>query len=594
MATTPYYGMTLLEQAQAQKEVTVNQALMRIDKLLKSSENSGSLTDWRINPTTITDNGGEASAILAAMTAGNDAPELVINPAATRTLVFDIAAMATDGMVTFELDSDTDITYTITYEESFDGGSSYSTPVNVSLIAPNADSCYRRQKFSVGAGSARKVRLSFAHNRTASGTDVGYRTIRGLRFVQFDADNLHDYVVLIGASIMQANARARDWEGWWRRYFSRDAVIFNESVNGWAAGNFASGIGAIIARHPHARYFLIHIGGNDVTLLRPFATATQAELDDLRVDMTNGLNVIVAAGATPVLSRISYRNYTASPAVSGTANEENGSKPFNEAVQDKLIADYCPQASNGQRGIVDPYGYLSSNVFLIDLTLDSLGIHPEGYGGYRLSRYWALAFGSVLFQRREWFQINESATLGVPGAKEDIIISFGNTPANLWDPLRVGHVDSPEGMTYNQCNHAVQTKSPLVNTEGERCPLGMTITTAFGGVGGSGYTGATNTGFVRRAKTGYVFAASGSPATFEITGLNNSATYRLEFLPSRDGATVRTATYTIGGVSKSQDAANNDTATVVFTGIVPASNKIVVQASSDTFNYLNVMRVSRE
>lgn len=36
MATTPHLGLTLVEQAQAQKEVTVNMALMRVDALLNT------------------------------------------------------------------------------------------------------------------------------------------------------------------------------------------------------------------------------------------------------------------------------------------------------------------------------------------------------------------------------------------------------------------------------------------------------------------------------------------------------------------------------------------------------------------------------
>lgn len=44
MATTPHLGMTLVEQAQAQKEVTVNMALMRIDALLNSSAIAQNLT----------------------------------------------------------------------------------------------------------------------------------------------------------------------------------------------------------------------------------------------------------------------------------------------------------------------------------------------------------------------------------------------------------------------------------------------------------------------------------------------------------------------------------------------------------------------
>lgn len=37
MVTTPHLGLTLVEQSQAQKEVTVNMALMRIDAVLNNA-----------------------------------------------------------------------------------------------------------------------------------------------------------------------------------------------------------------------------------------------------------------------------------------------------------------------------------------------------------------------------------------------------------------------------------------------------------------------------------------------------------------------------------------------------------------------------
>ncbi len=40
MATTPHLGLTLVEQSQAQKEITVNQALSRIDALLNTGATS--------------------------------------------------------------------------------------------------------------------------------------------------------------------------------------------------------------------------------------------------------------------------------------------------------------------------------------------------------------------------------------------------------------------------------------------------------------------------------------------------------------------------------------------------------------------------
>jgi hypothetical protein len=44
MATTPHMGLTLVEQSQAQKEVTVNMALMRVDALLNMAAISKSLS----------------------------------------------------------------------------------------------------------------------------------------------------------------------------------------------------------------------------------------------------------------------------------------------------------------------------------------------------------------------------------------------------------------------------------------------------------------------------------------------------------------------------------------------------------------------
>jgi hypothetical protein len=50
MATTPHLTITLLEQAQAQKEVTVNEALFRIDAVLNSGANDKDLSTPPANP----------------------------------------------------------------------------------------------------------------------------------------------------------------------------------------------------------------------------------------------------------------------------------------------------------------------------------------------------------------------------------------------------------------------------------------------------------------------------------------------------------------------------------------------------------------
>jgi hypothetical protein len=50
MVTTPHLGLTLVEQSQAQKEVTVNMALMRIDAVLNSAAISRALATPPLEP----------------------------------------------------------------------------------------------------------------------------------------------------------------------------------------------------------------------------------------------------------------------------------------------------------------------------------------------------------------------------------------------------------------------------------------------------------------------------------------------------------------------------------------------------------------
>lgn len=50
MVTTPHLGITLVEQAQAQKEVTVNQAFARIDAVLNSGAKSRAVATPPVHP----------------------------------------------------------------------------------------------------------------------------------------------------------------------------------------------------------------------------------------------------------------------------------------------------------------------------------------------------------------------------------------------------------------------------------------------------------------------------------------------------------------------------------------------------------------
>lgn len=561
--------------------------------------------NWRRNPTAVTDSGSEAVAILAAMSAGSNSPSLKISPSTTRTLVFDIPRFSEDGVLVFEIDSDTDITWTIAYSESFDGGSTYSTVVNPTLVQVNNSSGFRLQKQAISKGPARKARITFAHNITAGASDVGFRYVNALAFFEYMEANQHDYVVCLGASITEITVRHRDWQSWWKKAFNRDPVVFNEAISGYTASQLASAISAIIARHPKAHYYVLEIGGNDVSTNRPYSGASQSTLDAFRSSIVSIISACTATGAKCYLSRVSYRNYTAAPAVSGTTNENFGSKPFNEGVVDKVIEQYTGDAFDGASGHIDPYTFLRNNYHLIDLDIDSLGIHPGWYGGYRYSKYMAHAVGGVIYRGKPLTIPNESTTTGITGAKEDVIISFGvaKTTTDIYLPSVTGQLDSFEGVTYNQLVGTSTTTgdvTTLKNVDGEACVLGIDMITAFSGANNVNAINTVDSPFRAQAKTAFAFQTAGSgAAVFNITGCSTSATYRIDAFGSRDGSGSRLTRYRQGATQQTLDVINNVSAVASFTGVVASAGGISFSTEADvssaaSFAYLNAVRIRRE
>lgn len=560
---------------------------------------------WRVVPTAVVDSGGEAATILAAMQAYSNPGFLKISPATTRTITFDIPTMKQDGILVFEIDSDTDITWTIGYSESFNNGETYSPEVAPTLLQVNSDTGFRLQKKTIPAGRARKVRISFAHNKTASGTsDTGFRYVASLGLFQYMENNQHDYIVKVGASISQYVVRNYDWNTWWKKEFGRDPVVFNESVNGYAIGDLYDNISTIIARHPRAKYFLIEIGGNDVTSRRPYTGATYAVLDSLRTKLISVINTIKAAGITPILSRIPYRNYSAAPAVNNLVNESNGAKPFNENLIDPIIRDYTPIAWDGEKGSIDPYTFMRNNVHYIDATLDSGLIHPFFYGGRRLSEYWALAYGGLIYNGVPMIPPNESTTRGQPGAKEKAYISAGADPTinNIYCTYITGWTDEPTNITWNQfvgTDLAAGDIPCLINTDGYRCGIGLDVTAVFGGANQSGEVATTDSPYPETAKLAAAFIASGSVASVKFTGLSDSATYKLTLFGSRSGSGTRLTRYTVGASTTTLNALGNTANTATLTALAPSSGSLTLDVSADSvsgasFGYLNAMTIERE
>jgi lysophospholipase L1-like esterase len=610
MAITPHYGLTLLAQSQAQKEVTVNEALVRIDSVLKQQSAGGSNTSWRRNPLAVTDSGGEASTIAAVLTAGGNAPFFYVNTATTRTLTFDLPAFSREGMAAWEMEADSATIWTITYEESFDGGVSYSSPVGVSTIQVSPQRTVRLQKHEFAAGPARRVRLSFAHNGTASPAYWrGGRYIRNLAFFEFEPENRHDYIVWIGDSISELSIRHHEAQSLLKQYYGHDVCIFNEAVAGWTTADVISNLSAILARHPKAQHVVLMIGTNDISSLRPYNTMTQAEIDTLRGSLLTIINAVQTAGKTIQLARIPYSNFVGVPAVNGITNEENGAKPFNEGIMDRLIAAYSPQMFDGGKGVLDSYGYLRDNYHLFNA--DPNGVHAYHYGARLFGKYMLLRFGSALWAKRFAEVANDDVVNGVLGAKEHVRISFGsvfgsslgNDSQSVLNATYSGLFDSKENITWNNIAGNVAASFPaLINTEGERTKIGLTIVTPFSAITGNNITSVLtnglNTPYIESAKLSYAANTSGATSNMKVTGLNPSARYTLKFFGSRDGSGTETSTYaeTVNGVSTSVNVADNLTNVVSLTNLAPnVSGELIVTVNRPgSLSVLNLIEIIKE
>ncbi len=203
-----------------------------------------------------------------------------------------------------------------------------------------------------------------------------------------DPDGRNDYWLVLGASIQAQSIRNAVFKEMVAARFGYDPVIFNTAVGGWQTKHVRDALPRILAEHPHARFVVIHIGGNNVSLNRPYPGGES----EIRDDLVAILDGILAAGKIPILSRLSYRAYTWDPPI---PPEENGSGPYVEAIYDPLIEQYCPLFFDREtgRGLVDAYGWFKSH----QDELSGDGIHVNKTGENSWNRLWAEHAGEVIY-----------------------------------------------------------------------------------------------------------------------------------------------------------------------------------------------------
>jgi len=201
--------------------------------------------------------------------------------------------------------------------------------------------------------SEKWFRVVFVNNETV---DVALTEVAMYEFLTTGNNN---YFLLLGASIMERSGGQSEFINQLDDVFEEghgyDPVIFNLAVSGTEVSDLESSIDDDLANHPKAAFVLIHI------------------------------EKVIDAGKTPVLARLTFRDYKNNPQVNAGLNQAYGSLPYNWLLDD-VIEDYTPDYYDpvSERGRIDFYELTLNDQAI----LANDGIHPAGGQGSKIINYW--------------------------------------------------------------------------------------------------------------------------------------------------------------------------------------------------------------
>lgn len=199
-------------------------------------------------------------------------------------------------------------------------------------------------------------------------------------------------VVFVGASIMQqtfgqnlATPNATRTTAFRAAGLAVD--VYGYGWSGTVISSIRPRVLEALAAFPADTLFVIHIGGNNVSNTRPYATSTTAERNAIIADYNGLIADIGARKGDVILCPITFRTYEdeadilALPAPRNAvfADEALGSKPYNDAIFIPAIAAWRPEIMNSDGNpVVDLYN-ATRNVYETYVSGD--GVHPENPGG---------------------------------------------------------------------------------------------------------------------------------------------------------------------------------------------------------------------
>lgn len=216
--------------------------------------------------------------------------------------------------------------------------------------------------------------------------------IKRLRLYRLDPQGRNDAWLFVGASLsvgaVDPDKMAAELKKRWPAY---DPLVVNEAVSGWTAAKVKDALPGFLERHPYARYVCVDVGGNEVTLSRPYPGGA----DVMKANIAAVLRAARDAGRVPILERLTYRSYKKDGAKGAVPPEENGSLPYVLSVFDPLIAEWCPAFYDKKagRGRIDLYSWFRDH----PEELGGDGIHLKEAGNASFRRIWAEQAGAVVY-----------------------------------------------------------------------------------------------------------------------------------------------------------------------------------------------------
>jgi len=587
----------------------------------------------RIIPNTIISD----STIKTAIESEVDSPSIDVISGSTEIITLQMPATPLGGLFTYNIISSVVHNWTILAEKSIDSTDGTDGTWSTITLTPffDLDIPLDLQKIELPIeNDVYWLKVTLTNNNDV---DDSLSSI-GLRYYSETGDD--DYWLVFGASLMSGNVKHSLINASVKSVYGDDPVVFNLGYPGKTEGWLNDNVELLLSAHTHAKFALLHIGGNSVSRDKPYSSLTPEEISGINLSYRGIFEKVDNAGVTLIPMSVSFRDYPNEPDVElgcyGGGLPEYGSEPFNENIFVRAIEDLTPQFydSTNNIPIIDLYTHVLNNQqilstdgvhwyiategepFITNVFKDTVFkyIYTNVYPipetplqfntpyedaddkvtiaeGTRLPADVVVAQEYVDLLTSGWTLLYDSVTIQVLQDRIDAIVVL-----NIFEHyVDFGKNTSLTTGNWNNIIDIAQPSVELINIAGDLSGIYLSI------LSGNTFTSTTSGSLIRLNDLpqtmcddsfnvrGYISIDS----IIELSSLNPLKKYNINIYTIDDTLNQVIIDVTISGITKSQNASQNTTVVLSFNDILPdVNNKILINFNtSDNYAYLSGMLI---